>query len=172
MLWRRSSRSATQPFRRTARGSRMSPSCSRRMRLLKITKDYAVANAGVDEDALFGTLEKLRKIISNHVGVIELAEDLDIETVTEIFIRVNSAGAALSQADLAHVEDRGERKLWRQPVAQSDRLLQPPRCGAGILRPHRKRRSCIRRHRVLREDGLAEGYLLTGRYAGKPQTLV
>jgi hypothetical protein len=37
----------------------------------------------------------------NHVGVIELAEDLDIETVTEIFIRVNSAGKALSQADFA-----------------------------------------------------------------------
>ena len=46
-------------------------------------------------------MEKLRKIINNHVGVIELAEDLDIETVTEIFIRVNSAGAALSQADFA-----------------------------------------------------------------------
>lgn len=46
-------------------------------------------------------LEKLRKIINNHVGIIELAEDLDIETVTEIFIRVNSAGASLSQADFA-----------------------------------------------------------------------
>ncbi len=46
-------------------------------------------------------LEKLRKIVNNHVGVIELAEDLDIETVTEIFIRVNSAGAELSQADFA-----------------------------------------------------------------------
>jgi hypothetical protein len=70
-------------------------------KLLQITKAYAAANAGVDDDALFGTLEKLRKIINNHVGVIELAEDLDIETVTEIFIRVNSAGAALSQADFA-----------------------------------------------------------------------
>lgn len=46
-------------------------------------------------------LERLRKIINNHVGVIELAEDLDIETVTEIFIRVNSAGTELSQADFA-----------------------------------------------------------------------
>ena len=46
-------------------------------------------------------LQKLGKIINNHVGVIELAEDLDIETVTEIFIRVNSAGAELSQADFA-----------------------------------------------------------------------
>ncbi|MBF0192825.1 MAG: hypothetical protein HQL99_17060, partial [Magnetococcales bacterium] len=34
-------------------------------------------------------------------GVIELVEDLDIETVTEIFIRVNSAGSELSQADFA-----------------------------------------------------------------------
>src|ERR1051325_9415320 len=70
-------------------------------KLLQITKAYAAANEGVDEDTLFGTLERLRKIINNHVGVIELAEDLDIETVTEIFIRVNSAGAELSQADFA-----------------------------------------------------------------------
>jgi hypothetical protein len=70
-------------------------------KLLQITKAYATANPGVDQDVLFGTLEKLRKIVNNHVGIIELAEDLDIETVTEIFIRVNSAGAALSQADFA-----------------------------------------------------------------------
>lgn len=70
-------------------------------KLLQTTKSYALANPGVDEDDLFGVFEKLRKIINNHVGVIELAEDLDIETVTEIFIRVNSAGAELSQADFA-----------------------------------------------------------------------
>ena len=46
-------------------------------------------------------LEGLRKITNNHVGIIELADDLDIETVTEIFIRVNSAGTELSQADFA-----------------------------------------------------------------------
>ena len=70
-------------------------------KLLQITRAYAGANPDADEDRLFGTLEKLRKIINNHVGIIELAEDLDIETVTEIFIRVNSAGAELSQADFA-----------------------------------------------------------------------
>lgn len=70
-------------------------------KLLQTTRAYAAANPGADEDALFGKLEKLRKIINNHVGVIELAEDLDIETVTEIFIRVNSYGAQLSQADFA-----------------------------------------------------------------------
>ena len=70
-------------------------------KLLQITKAYAAANVGVDEDELFSNLEKLRKITNNHVGMIELSEDLDIETVTEIFIRVNSAGAELSQADFA-----------------------------------------------------------------------
>lgn len=70
-------------------------------RLLQITKAYTEANSGVNEDHVFSALERLRKIINNHVGVIELADDLDIETVTEIFIRVNSAGAELSQADFA-----------------------------------------------------------------------
>lgn len=70
-------------------------------KLLKITKAYAAANPGMSEDTVFTTLETLRKIINNHVGVIDLSDDLDIETVTEIFIRVNSAGKELSQADFA-----------------------------------------------------------------------
>ncbi len=70
-------------------------------KLLQITKAYCHANPDVNEDTLFGTLERLRTIINNHVGVIDLAEDLDIETVTKIFIRVNSAGVTLSQADFA-----------------------------------------------------------------------
>lgn len=70
-------------------------------KMLQLTKTYAKANKGSDEDAVFTVLERLRKIINNHVGIIELAEDLDIEQVTEIFIRVNSAGAELSQADFA-----------------------------------------------------------------------
>jgi hypothetical protein len=71
------------------------------VKLLAIAIAYSQANPDVEANALFGTLERLRKIINNHVGIIELAEDLDIETVTEIFIRVNSAGAELSQADFA-----------------------------------------------------------------------
>lgn len=70
-------------------------------KLLRVTRDYCSANTGVDENQLFEALERLKKIVNNHVGIIELGEDLDIETVTEIFIRVNSAGAPLSQADFA-----------------------------------------------------------------------
>lgn len=62
---------------------------------------YCDANKQCSQDAVFKVIERLRGIVHNHVGVIELAEDLSIETVTEIFIRVNSAGKALSQADFA-----------------------------------------------------------------------
>lgn len=69
--------------------------------LTELTDDYTEKNPAADKKRVSRVLEKLRKIVNNHVGVIELAEDLDIETVTEIFIRVNSAGAELSQADFA-----------------------------------------------------------------------
>src|SRR6185437_4449174 len=69
--------------------------------LTKLTREYTARNPNADQDQISLVLEKVRKIINNQVGIIELAEDLDIETVTEIFIRVNSAGAALSQADFA-----------------------------------------------------------------------
>ncbi len=69
--------------------------------LAELTDQYADQNTNADRRVVSRVLERLRKIINNHVGVIELADDLDIETVTEIFIRVNSAGATLSQADFA-----------------------------------------------------------------------
>ncbi len=69
--------------------------------LTELTDSYAEKNPSADRHKISRVLERTRKIIYNHVGVIDLAEDLDIETVTEIFIRVNSAGATLSQADFA-----------------------------------------------------------------------
>jgi hypothetical protein len=69
--------------------------------LIELTEDYVAKNPTADRKQVGKVLQRLGKIINNHVGLIELAEDLDIETVTEIFIRVNSAGAELSQADFA-----------------------------------------------------------------------
>lgn len=69
--------------------------------LFELADSYLDANPEADRSAVYRAIESLRKILNNHVGIIELAEDLDIETVTEIFIRVNSAGVALSQADFA-----------------------------------------------------------------------
>lgn len=67
----------------------------------ELTDNYSKKNPQADRHKISKVIEKLRKISNNQVGVIELAEDLDIETVTEIFIRVNSAGTELSQADFA-----------------------------------------------------------------------
>jgi hypothetical protein len=69
--------------------------------MIELTEGYVAKNPGADRKHVGKVLQRLGKIINNHVGLIELAEDLDIETVTEIFIRVNSAGAELSQADFA-----------------------------------------------------------------------
>jgi hypothetical protein len=69
--------------------------------MFQLVSSYCSQNPGVSQDCVFARIESLRKIVHNHVGIIELADDLDIETVTEIFIRVNSAGAELSQADFA-----------------------------------------------------------------------
>lgn len=44
-------------------------------------------------------INKLRDIQNNSLGVITLDAALDIDSVTEIFIRINSKGEALSQAD-------------------------------------------------------------------------
>ena len=67
----------------------------------EVTDEFIEKNPELDKSKIGKILEKVVKITSNHVGLIELAEDLDIETVTEIFIRVNSAGIELSQADFA-----------------------------------------------------------------------
>ena len=64
-----------------------------------LTDEYVAKNPAANRAAIGRVLEKVAKITNNHVGLIELAEALDIETVTEIFIRVNSAGVELSQAD-------------------------------------------------------------------------
>ncbi len=66
-----------------------------------VARTYCEANLGLDQDEVFERLDNVRKIGNNQVGIIELSENIDVETVTEIFIRVNSQGAALSQADFA-----------------------------------------------------------------------
>ena len=68
---------------------------------LGLLDSYTGKNPSADRDHVARVLQNLRWITNNHVGVIELADDLDIDTVTEIFIRVNSAGTELSQADFA-----------------------------------------------------------------------
>lgn len=69
--------------------------------MLDLVNAYCEKNPGSDKDQIFRSLELLRRITGNQIGMIELNSDLDIDTVTEIFIRVNSEGVPLGQADFA-----------------------------------------------------------------------
>lgn len=69
--------------------------------VFELVNEYCRRNPGTNQDDVFRSIEMLKSITSNQIGLIELDSDLDIETVTEIFIRVNSAGVPLSQADFA-----------------------------------------------------------------------
>ena len=51
--------------------------------LTELTDTYAEENPSTDRTRVSRVLEKRRKIINDHVCVIELADNLDIKTVTE-----------------------------------------------------------------------------------------
>lgn len=69
--------------------------------LFEDVTNYCDKNPEVDRKLIEKNIEKLLQIKSKQVGFIELDSTLDIETVTEIFIRINSKGVVLSQADFA-----------------------------------------------------------------------
>ena len=69
--------------------------------MLKAVDEYCLRNNINNKDKIHESLESLKGIVNNPIGLIELNSNLDIETVTEIFIRINSAGVVLSQADFA-----------------------------------------------------------------------
>lgn len=52
-------------------------------------------------DKVGKAIDRLLQIKNSRLGVIDLSHNLDIEIVTEIFIRINSKGVVLSQADFA-----------------------------------------------------------------------
>ncbi len=82
----------------------------------KFVGKYCLQNPEAEEDTVFEGMDLLTSITTNQLGLIELDGSLDIETVTQIFIRINSKGAVLSQADfamskIAASEDYGGDKI-------------------------------------------------------------
>ena len=58
-------------------------------------------NSGPDIGEIDDRLERLKGILNNLLGIIDLNAELDVETVAEIFVRVNSKGVPLNEADFA-----------------------------------------------------------------------
>lgn len=65
----------------------------------KFIPKYCNANPDVEPEQLERIISKVKGIANRMIGVIELSESLDINIVTDIFIRINSKGTALSQGD-------------------------------------------------------------------------
>ncbi|MBL8929403.1 MAG: DUF262 domain-containing protein [Kineosporiaceae bacterium] len=63
--------------------------------------DYFAANPDVDRGLVEANIARLEQIKNAQIGIIALNDDLDVETVSEIFIRINSKGVPLSSADFA-----------------------------------------------------------------------
>jgi len=67
--------------------------------VLELIDDYCSKNPEVNKNIFYNKIEPLLNITKKQIGVIELEHELDIKTVTEIFIRINRQGAVLGQAD-------------------------------------------------------------------------
>jgi hypothetical protein len=81
--------------------------------IIQMVRQYLELNGDTQVDASLveRNISNLLSIQHKQVGTIDLAHDLDIETVTEIFIRINSQGVVLSQADFAMSKIASNEKL-------------------------------------------------------------
>ena len=66
---------------------------------LTFLRNYLQKNPTADEMRVEPAVTRLAAIEHAQVGVISLADDLDVETVAEIFVRINAKGVPLSSAD-------------------------------------------------------------------------
>lgn len=62
---------------------------------------YFDNNPDLDQGRVGANIDKLTKIKNAQIGTISLSDDIDVETVAEIFIRINSKGVALNSTDFA-----------------------------------------------------------------------
>jgi len=98
---------------------------------------FCSKNPDISHNKLNEVLQKLIGIRYSSIGVIELSYTLDIETVTEIFIRINSAGVNLSQADFAmskiSVNDQYNGPLIRKTIDYFCHLIKSPTVYENII---------------------------------------
>jgi len=95
---------------------------------------YCKDNPEMEPETLDKVLTSLRSIGNRLIGVIELSEQLDIDIVTDIFIRINSKGTSLSQGDfvmskIAADETHGGNALRKAIDYFAHLCVEPSFCG-------------------------------------------
>lgn len=61
--------------------------------------DYIKNNKDVDTSILSSSINRIVSLKTSRIGVIALSPNLEIDEVTEIFVRINSQGKSLNEAD-------------------------------------------------------------------------
>jgi hypothetical protein len=79
--------------------------------IIGAVRKYMELNPDEVAEHIERNISDLLAIQHKQVGTIDLSHDLDIETVTEIFIRINSQGVVLSQADFAMSKIASNEKM-------------------------------------------------------------
>ena len=74
---------------------------SKDAKLYRMVDAYCEKNPEADKDDIFERMGRLLGIRQITLGLIDLSADLDVETVAEIFVRINSQGVTLNAADFA-----------------------------------------------------------------------
>jgi hypothetical protein len=117
--------------------------------MFQLVTHYCQANPGCTQDAIFKVIERLRGVIHNHFGIIDLSEELDIETVTEILPRISRAltSVAMTKSDGYWEDVAAARRggAWGREIVAGQAREPPVKDG---------RRRCAREERgVRREEG-------------------
>lgn len=96
----------------------------------KFEKEYKDKNPDLDTTRLEEVVDQLRGITKHQVGIIELSFLLDIDIVSEIFIRINLQGKPLNQEDFVmskiSVNEQYEGDLIRNCIDYFCHLIKEP----------------------------------------------
>lgn len=96
----------------------------------KFEKEYKEKNPELDASPLEAAIDRLKGIVKHQVGVIELSFLLDIDVVSEIFIRINLQGKPLNQEDFAmskiSVNEQYDGDLIRNCIDYFCHLIKEP----------------------------------------------
>jgi hypothetical protein len=67
--------------------------------VFEFVSEYKENNPDCNPKDVSNAIDRLKSVSNRMIGVIELDQSLDIDEVTEIFIRINSKGTVLNQSD-------------------------------------------------------------------------
>ena len=65
----------------------------------KFINEYCAINPDMKDESLDSIISKLKGLVNQSIGIIELSDSLQIDIVTDIFVRINSKGTTLNQGD-------------------------------------------------------------------------